>query len=173
MLGWLAFTALVLLIPLIAMQFTDEVNWRASDFLLMGAALLGIGTAYELIATNATSIRYRIALIIGLLGAFLLFWVNAAVGIIGSENQEVNRLFAAIFIIGLVGTFISRFRSKGMAITMYVLALVQLLVTVIALIVWPPPIISWTPSVLGVFLISGFFALIFCLSGILFARSST
>src|SRR5688572_15513319 len=33
-------TAFILLIPLIAMQFTDEVNWNLTDFVIIGALLL-------------------------------------------------------------------------------------------------------------------------------------
>ncbi len=32
---------ILLLIPLMAMQFTDEVNWTLSDFVVAGALLLG------------------------------------------------------------------------------------------------------------------------------------
>ena len=35
--------ALVLLIPLIAMQFTDEVNWSGGDFVFAALLLLGVG----------------------------------------------------------------------------------------------------------------------------------
>ena len=39
---WVA-AALVLLLPLIAMQFTDGVNWDVADFLFAGALLVGVG----------------------------------------------------------------------------------------------------------------------------------
>jgi hypothetical protein len=37
-------TGLILLIPLVAMQFTNEVNWSVTDFILMGSLLFGTGT---------------------------------------------------------------------------------------------------------------------------------
>jgi uncharacterized membrane protein len=42
-------TAAILAIPLVAMQFTDEVDWGLSDFIIIGALLLGTGLMYELI----------------------------------------------------------------------------------------------------------------------------
>ena len=168
---WAVFVACALMIPLIAMKFTDKINWGLFDFVIMGAVLLGIGIAYELIARKFKKTIYRVAFGLGLLGAFLLFWVNAAVGLIGNEGQDANLLYGAVFVIGLVGALMSRFKPKGMSITLYSAASVQMLVPAIALIIWPPPEISWAPSVVGVFLLSGFFALLFFVSGMLFKRA--
>ena len=35
--------ALMLLLPLVAMQFTDEVNWSETDFIVAGALIGGTG----------------------------------------------------------------------------------------------------------------------------------
>jgi uncharacterized membrane protein len=40
--------AFILAIPLVAMQFTNEVNWKLSDFVVMGALLSITGIAIEL-----------------------------------------------------------------------------------------------------------------------------
>ena len=40
--------AFLLLLPLFAMQFTEEVNWDAVDFIAFGAMLLAACGAYEL-----------------------------------------------------------------------------------------------------------------------------
>ena len=78
---WVVAIGLLLMIPLLGMQFTDEVNWEFSDFLIMGTVLLAIGLLYELIARRSGKTIYRTAFGVGLLGAFLLFWVNGAVGL--------------------------------------------------------------------------------------------
>jgi hypothetical protein len=59
-----------------------------------------------------------------------------------------------------------------MSRTLYLAATLQMLVPLIALLIWPPSAISWSPGVFAVFLISGFFAFIFALSGMLFSRAS-
>ena len=171
LLVWAGIVALLLMIPLIAMQFTTEVNWDFTDFAIMGAILFGIGFAYELIAGRSANTVYRTAFGVGLLGAFLLFWVNAAVGIIGNEGQPANLLYGAVFVVGLVGALISRFKAKGMSNTLFVATIVQMLVPMTAYFVWPPPETSWSPSVLGVFVLSGFFAVIFLVSGMLFRKA--
>jgi hypothetical protein len=38
---------ILLLIPLVAMQFTNQVDWSTSDFLIMGILLLGTGLIIE------------------------------------------------------------------------------------------------------------------------------
>ena len=173
LLYWFLGVALLLLIPLIAMQFSSEVNWDFTDFAVMGAVLLGIGLAYELIARRSQKTTYRVAFGIGLLGAFLLFWVNGAVGLIGNEGHPANLLYGVVFVVGLVGSLVSRFKARGMYYTLIVAAIVQMLVPVTAFFIWPPPATSWSPGVLGVFVLSGFFALIFLLSGLLFKKAST
>lgn len=161
----------LLLIPLIAMQFTEEVNWQVGDFLIMGSVLLGLGLLYEFIAQRSEKTVYKAAFAIGLLGAFLLFWVNGAVGIIGNEGQDANLLFGAVFIVGLIGALISRFKARGMSITLFSAAAVQMLVPVAAYFIWAPPETSWSPGVLGVFIMSGFFAALFLLSAMLFRQA--
>ena len=37
------FTGVILLIPLLAMQFTDEVDWQIGDFLIGGLLIFGFG----------------------------------------------------------------------------------------------------------------------------------
>lgn len=76
--------ALLLLIPLIAMQFTDEVNWSSIDFLVMGFLLVSAVFAFEFVMKSVTSRKNRIILIVILLIVFLLVWAELAVGIFGT-----------------------------------------------------------------------------------------
>lgn len=75
---------IILLIPLIAMQFTDEVNWNLSDFVVAGALLLGTGLMCEIVIRKVKNIRYRIAVCVALLAILLLIWAELAVGIFGT-----------------------------------------------------------------------------------------
>ncbi len=76
--------ALLLLIPLIAMRFTNEVNWTLFDFVVMGILLLGTGLMCELVMRKVKKFEYRIAICAAILAAFLLVWVELAVGIFGT-----------------------------------------------------------------------------------------
>lgn len=76
--------ALILSIPLIAMQFTKEVSWTVSDFLTAAVLLLGTGLAIELVIRHVkTSLSRTILLVIILLLLFLT-WAELAVGIFGT-----------------------------------------------------------------------------------------
>lgn len=72
------------MIPYIAMQFMDEVNWTRSDFMVMGMLLFGTGLLCELVLRKVTKIKNRIALCVLFVIAFLLVWAELAVGIFGT-----------------------------------------------------------------------------------------
>ncbi|MGB6083892.1 hypothetical protein [Moheibacter sp.] len=74
----------LLFIPLIAMQFTKEVNWAFSDFLMMGFLLSGTGLIIELILRKFKTKRQRIILCIVAVFVFVLIWGEKAVGIFNS-----------------------------------------------------------------------------------------
>jgi hypothetical protein len=124
--------ALALLAPAVAMQFDTGVNWSASDFLFAGAVMAGAGLLYELAALR-TSLTYRMGVAAALLAAFLLIWVNAAVGFIGSEDNPQNGMYAAVLATALLGAVVARFRARGMAVAMAAAAAGQVLVPAIAL----------------------------------------
>lgn len=84
LIGIVLTVAVLLLIPLIAMQFTDEVQWSPSDFIIAGGLLLGTGLLCELVMRMVSKTGYRIAIIIAILGALLLVWIELAVGLFGT-----------------------------------------------------------------------------------------
>jgi len=71
----------LLLIPFVAMQFTNEVAWTASDFLVMGMLLLSVGFLIELAIRYVPNLPYRVVAILVILGLFFLVWAELAVGI--------------------------------------------------------------------------------------------
>ena len=76
--------AILLLIPLIAMQFTAEVNWTPYDFVVAGFLLIGTGLIFDLVIRKIKNIKSRIAISLVLLIALLLIWAELAVGIFGT-----------------------------------------------------------------------------------------
>lgn len=76
--------AFLLLLPLIAMQFTHEVSWTLLDFVAAGSLLLGTGLMCELVMRKVKKIQYRIAICIALLVIGFLVWLELAVGIFGT-----------------------------------------------------------------------------------------
>lgn len=75
---------LLLLLPLVAMQFTDEVDWTLFDFVVMGSLLFITGLCCELTLRKVKTLRHRLILCGSILLVFLLIWAELAVGIFGS-----------------------------------------------------------------------------------------
>lgn len=76
--------ATVLAIPLIATQFTQEVNWNLSDFLIMGILLFGTALVCEFILRKVQSTKARILMCAAALLILFLIWAELAVGIFGT-----------------------------------------------------------------------------------------
>ena len=128
------------MIPFVGMRISNAWNWSLFDFIVMGALIFGTGLAYVLITRKAGTMAYRFAVGMALAAAFLLVWLNLAVGIIGSEDNPANLMYFGVLAVGIIGAIIARFRPQGMARALFATALAQALVAVIALI------FGWAPS---------------------------
>lgn len=80
LIGWSLLVA-VLLAPLIAMQFTREVAWTASDFLFAGVLLIGGGLLIELAVRRVANRAVMTGVCAAVVLAVLLVWADGAVGI--------------------------------------------------------------------------------------------
>lgn len=125
--------AMLLLLPLVAMQFTQEVAWDLADFVIFGAMLAGACGTYELAVRVTVNKAYRAAVAVALVTAFILVWMNLAVGIIGNEENPANLMYGGVLAVGIIGAVIARFQPRGMAHALVATALAQALVAVIAL----------------------------------------
>jgi len=131
--GIMLAAALLLLLPLLAMQITDEVTWTLADFVIAWALLVGAGLTYKLATRKAGNTAYRVAVGVAVATALILVWLNLAVGLIGTEENPANLMYVGVLAVGIIGTVIARFRPDGMARALFATALAQLLVGVIAL----------------------------------------
>jgi hypothetical protein len=124
--------ATLMLWPLVAMQFTDEVAWDLADFVLAGALFGGVGLAYELAVRKTASAAYRAAVGVALAAALILVWANLAVGIMGDEGNPANLMYFGVLAVGLVSALLARFRPRGMVYALIATAVAQTLVAVVA-----------------------------------------
>lgn len=74
----------ILLIPLIAMQFTTEVNWDAGDFVVAGLLLLVFVLLCDFAYRNVAGKSKKILMVFALLILFILIYMEMAVGIFGT-----------------------------------------------------------------------------------------
>ena len=72
---------LLLLIPLIGMLFSNEVNWSFFDFIIMGILILVMSFGIKLVLKTTPKKMYRILRIGIILILFLLVWAELAVGV--------------------------------------------------------------------------------------------
>lgn len=168
-------TSVLLLIPLTAMQFTDEVVWTLSDFVVAGTLLFGTGLAYILVTRilaprMGDDIVYRFAVGFALFTGLFLVWSNLAVGIIGSEDNPINLFYFGVIVVGIIGAFSARFKPKGLSFTMCGMAITQALITAVALVggfYQSPP--STVFHIIGV---NGFFITLFVVAALLFHHTA-
>jgi hypothetical protein len=161
--------ALILLLPLIAMQFTAEVHWDETDFAFAGALILGTGVTYELAARRTRHSAYRAAVGVALAAAFILVWMNAAVGIIGSEDDHANLMYGGVLAVGIIGAIVARFQPDGMARALVATALAQALVAAIALVAG---LGAPGSGPLEIVALNGFFAALWLISAWLFRKAA-
>ena len=74
----------LLFIPLLAMQFTKEVNWDLFDFIAASVLLMGAGLAGVIILMKVRKIEFRFILLLLLIMVVVITWAELAVGIFGS-----------------------------------------------------------------------------------------
>ena len=66
------------------MQFTDEVNWTTTDFIIAGVLLLGAVMISEIVLRKIKSLNYKVGLLSAILIIVILIWIELAVGIFGT-----------------------------------------------------------------------------------------
>lgn len=124
-LAWIAATA-VLLLPAIAMSLdADGVQWTALDFVVAAALLYGTCALYEVARRMSGDPWYRAGAAVAVVTGLLLVWVNLAVGIIDSERDIANLVFAGLLVVGAVGALAARLRASGMATALVATAMAQ------------------------------------------------
>lgn len=134
-LGW-STAVFLLLLPLVAMQFTSEVAWTPFDFAFAAGMLGALGLGLEL-AFRSRSNAFRLGAAVALGAAFLIVWSTGAVGVIGSEANPANLLYAGVLAVALLGALAARLRAAGMAWAMAATALATVAVLPAAAVIWP------------------------------------
>ena len=146
------------------------MNWDLLDFLVFGTMVTVVVVVVFLAWRRARNRAYSAAATVTVLGAFLLVWVNGAVGIIGNEGNDANLLFFGVLAIAAAGALIARFRARGMAIALYATAGAQVLVAVFAIAmrlgasgpIWPRDLL----------LLTAFFSAFWLVAGWLFGKAA-
>ena len=163
-------TLLLLSMPLVAMQLSGDVAWGLFDFAFAGSLLIGTGLLARTALRRSRGPAYRAAAASALATAFLLVWVNAAVGVVGSEDEAINLAYAGVLAVGVLGTLAARMRPAGMARALAATALAVVVAAAVALATGAHE--NPGSSVPEILALNGVFAALFLGSALLFRRAA-
>jgi 4-amino-4-deoxy-L-arabinose transferase-like glycosyltransferase len=164
LIGW-AIPVGLLMVPWLA-----QWPWTTSDFILAGAMFGIVGGTFELAVRASGNLAYRGGVAVALATAFLLVWINLAVGIIGNEDNPLNLMFFGVIAAALVGAIVARFRADGMARAMTGAAIIQGLIGAGVFTAGAGE--SEPPGPIGILLLIEFFAVAWLVSAWLFRRAA-
>lgn len=144
--------------------------WGPLDFVFAAILLFGSTAMIDLAIRRGGSTAYRLGAALAVLVSFLLVWINAAVGVIGDEDNPANLLFFAVILVALAGAALARFESPGMARAMAIAS--AFTVAIAAAII----VLGWgatePPGAIGLVVLIGGFAALWALSSALFAKAA-
>ena len=98
------------------------MSWDLLDVLAAAVLLGGTALAIGLVFRTARAPTYRLAAITGVLACLALVWINAAVGLVGTAENDFNMVYNLIPLAGFAGAVIIRAKANGLAVTAIVLA---------------------------------------------------
>lgn len=131
--GW-SLAAGLLLLPAVAMQFDNGVNWTASDFVFAGIMFGIVGGLFELAARASRNLAYRMAVVVAVACPFLQLWITLAVGIIGNEDNPANWTYLAMVMIAVSVALVALGEARLMARAMLAMAGMQALFSALHLL---------------------------------------
>jgi hypothetical protein len=162
--------AFLLIIPLVAKLITDDMQWSVSDFAAAWILLFIAFFIYKLVSGRVTNFEYRAAVGLAVGTGLFLVWSNLAVGLIGSEDNPANWMYAGVLGIGFLGAIIARLQPKGMMRVLFTMVLAHLLITAIALIARMD--LAPESSIVEIVGVNGFFAVLWSGSALLFRNAA-
>ena len=138
------------------------MNWDAMDFVVAGLALAVVAAGLIAAMRASSRVRYRLAAAIALCAALLLFWVNAAVGVIGDAAHPANLSYAVLLLAGAAACVGARGHARPLALVCCGMAVGHVLIGVVAYAsgagasgpVWPADIGLVTAVMAGLWLAS-------------------
>jgi hypothetical protein len=164
LIGW-AIPVALLTIPWLA-----HWPWSAADFIIAAAMFGIVGGTFELAVRASGSRSYRGGAAVALATAFLLVWINLAVGIIGNEDNPLNLMFFGVIGAAIVGSIVARFEADGMARAMIVAGVIQALIGIDVYLQGAAA--TEPPGPIAILMLIEFFALAWFASAWLFRRAA-
>ena len=170
------FITAALLFPFIAVESADALGLSEDDaffdrlpLLLLALILIGIIIAVVLTWKNKSGIRSALGL--ALFTSFLIVWMNAAVGIIGSEENRINIIYYGLVIFSIIWVMFENYSVLGFARSMFASMIVAVLLGVSVMIIAGINGVSFI-GLIQIAALNGMFATLYGISALLFRRSA-
>jgi hypothetical protein len=159
----------LLLIPLTGQLTVDGWHWKWNDF-VFAWVVFSITTLFFrfLVTRPLANLAYKAGVALAVLAGFLVFWITAAVQIIGDENPG-NLLYLLTLLGGFVGVGLARFQPAGLARVAFSMAAALILIPAISFLLWP---VDFNPGYAKVQILSSGFAAMFAASGLLLRHAA-
>lgn len=165
-----------LLFPFILVTLFDLLGVIQSDdffdrlpLLLLASILIGIVIAVISTWKNRTGIRPALGL--SLFTSFLIVWMNAAVGIIGSEDNRINIIYYGLVSFSIIWVMIENYTLLGFARSMFASMIVTVLLGVSVMIAAGMNGVSLI-GLIQIAVLNGIFAVLYGISALLFRKSA-
>ncbi len=154
----------MLMVPLVASQVVEGWNWPPGAFVFTYVLFFATGMAYVLIARRMGAWSYKAGVGVALVAGFALGWSNM-VHVADSENPA-NLIYFSVLAVGVVGAGLARLEARGLARTLFAMAAILALISVL-LPSGAPPYLARNMAI-G----HGVYVALFTASGLLFRRAS-
>jgi hypothetical protein len=117
-----------LLVPLVASQVVEGWNWPARAFVIVYVLFFGTGMAYAVIARKMGAWSYKAGVGVALVAGFALGW-STMVQVADSGHPE-RLWYHSVLVVGAIGACLARLKAPGLAWTLFAMAAVLALISV-------------------------------------------
>ena len=132
-LALLAAAAALMVVPVAVMRRAEGHVWDPGDAMFLAILLGGLAAAFEVAARVPGRRAYGFGTGLAVLTGLLQAWINLAVGVIGTEDNPANLIYAGVIAVAAGGAVVARFQAAGMARAMIAAALAQAAAFVVGL----------------------------------------
>jgi len=154
----------VLMVPLVASQVVKGWNWSAGSFVFVYVLFFATGMVYVVIARKMGVWSYKAAVGVALVTGFGLAWSNMVH--VADSGNPANLVYYSVLAVGVVGALLARLEARGLARTLFAMA-VTLALIALMLPSGAPPYLARNMAIGHVV-----FVALFTASGLLFRHAS-
>jgi hypothetical protein len=154
----------LVMVPLVASRVVEGWNWPPGAFVRVYFLFFVTGMIYALIARRMGAWTYKAGVGLALVTGFALGWSNM-VQVADSGHPE-NLVYYSVLVVGIVGVCLARLRARGLALTLFAMAVTLALIALLLPSGAPPDLAR------NIAIGHGVYVVLFIASGLLFRHAS-